>query len=151
MTKRQRIDGPLGTPRWATIGLLAIVLLGVLVMHGLASHLVPGVGHGEMGAAIGSLDTPSAVGTSHKDVCQASVCPTERLVDAGAGGHSTGTVLLTLCLAVLVGVAALLILALIAARHFALHRWIHIHQPMIPVRQGGPDPPSLHELSLLRC
>jgi hypothetical protein len=151
MTRRQRIDGPFGTPRWATIGLLAILLLGVLAMHGLASHLVPGVGHGEMGAVIRSLEMPSAVGPSHEDMCEASVCPTERLAAAGAGGQSTGTGLLTLCIAVLVGVATLLILALVAARHSAPHRWVRIHHPMMPIRCGGPDPPSLHELSLLRC
>jgi Family of unknown function (DUF6153) len=151
MTSRPRLDGPFGTPRWATIGLLATLLLGVLAMHGLASHLVPGVGHGEMGAVIGTSETASAVGTSHEDICEASVCPTERLAAASGGGQSTGTGLLTLCIAVLVGVAALLIVALVAARHSVLHQWVRTHQPMMPVRCGGPDPPNLHELSLLRC
>jgi Family of unknown function (DUF6153) len=119
----------------------AILLLGVLGMHGLASPLVLGVGHSEMGAATGTLDLPSDVGTSHEDICEASVCPTGRVVDAGVGGHSTGTGLLTLCMAVLVGVAALLVLALVATRHSVLDRWVRTHQPMMPLRCGGPDPP----------
>jgi hypothetical protein len=150
MTIRQRTDGLFRTPGYATIGVFAILLLGVLGMHGLASHVVPGVGHGEMDAAIGTLDVPAAIGTSH-DVCQASVCPTARLVDASDGGRSPGTGLLTLCVAVLVGASGLLILALVAARLFVPHRWIRIRQSIMPVWCGGPDPPSLHELSLLRC
>jgi hypothetical protein len=146
MTGRLRITGLSAMPPWATIGLLGILLLGVLAMHGLASHYATGVGHSEVGATANILETSSPVGISQPDPCD---CHAEQVVVA-AGGHNTVTGLLTICVAVLVGIAVLLIAALVVTRRFAF-QWPRLHQQVKPVRLGGPDPPTLYQLSLLRC
>jgi Family of unknown function (DUF6153) len=131
-------------PRWATIGLLGTLLLSVLAMHGLGSHYVIGAGHGEIGLAAASTpDMSSTDRVSQTDPCKAPACH--------KGRHDASTGLLILCTAVLVGIAVLLILALVATRHSALSRWTRIHQRIRTTGIGGPDPPTLYQLSLLRC
>jgi hypothetical protein len=143
MTGGLQTTGRFGMPRWATIGLLGTLLLGVLAMHGLASHSVTGVGHGETGATASTSDMSSPDRVSETDPCEAPACH--------KGRHDASTGLLTLCMGVLVGIAVLLILVLVATRNSALARWTRIHQRIRPTRIGGPDPPTLYQLSLLRC
>jgi Family of unknown function (DUF6153) len=143
MTGRLRVTGRFGMPRWATIGLLGILLIGVFAMHGLASHHVTDVGHGEIGATASIPDMSSPAGMSEADPCEAAVCQ--------KGDHEASTVLLTLCIAVLVGIAVLLVGALAATRRSAVPRRTCIRHRIRPVPLGGPDPPNLHQLSLLRC
>jgi hypothetical protein len=143
MTGRRRTTGYFSMPPWATLGLLGILLLGVLAMHGLASHHLAGVGHSEIGATTSTPDMSSPTGRSQADTCKSTVCH--------KGDHDAPTGLMTVCMAVLVGIAILLIVALRATRHSALPGRTHIRLPVKPTLLGGPDPPNLHELSLLRC
>lgn len=142
MTGRLRVTGRFGMPRWVSLGLLGLLLLGVLAMHGLVSHHVTDVGHGEIGATA-SIPDMSSPPESEADPCEAAVCH--------KGDHEASTVLLTLCMAVLVGIAVLLIGAVAATRHSAVPRRTCIRHRIRPVPLGGPDPPNLHQLSLLRC
>jgi hypothetical protein len=143
MTERLRITGLFRMPRWATIGLLGVLLLGVLAMHGLASHYSTGDVHGEIGATASIPDLSSPGGMSPADTCEAPACH--------EGGDDSHSGLLTLCMAVLVGIAVVLILTVVVTRHSALSRWTSLRQPVKQVRLGGPDPPTLYQLSLLRC
>jgi hypothetical protein len=143
MTGRLRVTGRFGMPRWVSLGLLGLLLLGVLAMLGLASHHVTRVGHGEIGATASIPDMSSPAGMSEAEPCEAAVCH--------KGDHETSTVLLTLCTAVLGGIAVLLIAAVAATRHSAVPRRTRISQPVGRLRLGGPDPPNLHQLSALRC
>jgi hypothetical protein len=86
MTGRLRVTGRFGMPRWVSLGLLGLLLLGVLAMHGLVSHHVTDVGHGEIGATA-SIPDMSSPPESEADPCEAAVCH--------KGDHEASTVLLT--------------------------------------------------------
>jgi hypothetical protein len=136
MTRTQRIAGVLGTSRVATTCLVTIVLFGVL---------------GDVGAAAGGGESSIAAGMSLADECDILICPTDHTVIAVAGGNGHGKSMLGLCLAVLVGMAVVLMVALAATREFDLYERSHPHRLIGPGPGAGPGPPGLYRLSLLRC
>lgn len=165
-----RRDTDTTAPRgWITVGLFVVLVLGVLGMHGLAAHGVPGAGHhgGAQAAALPHAEPqapPTALASAtHADDtttagCQCDAGPTTtalssavRVDGAGesTGGHGAG--LLELCLAVLTGIVLVLLLtaAIVRAPLGRLRR--ASTQAVRVLRARAPDPPSLHQLSLLRC
>jgi Family of unknown function (DUF6153) len=134
------------SPRPISVALFALVLLGVLGMHGLTSHGVMNGEHVELGAITGGMDM-SQISDAE---CDTSACSRQESFAArGDDGAEMGFV--TLCLAILSGVAIGLILGLLALRRAAPELRARTVEVLARGHTSGPDPPSLHELSLLRC
>ena len=145
---------------WPRAGILTVVLLGILGMHGLAAHCPPS------GDDLGEVSTVSmgSHGPDQADVLMlGSVAPVatdqvaapsehqpERAPAEGSSGLN-GMGLVGACIVALVGLG--LVLAIARARG---HRawWaspISTRQILTRVRSRLPRPPTLAELSLLRC
>lgn len=139
----------LGRPAgWVLAGLLFVLLLGIVGMHGLGPHGASSVGHhgaglvadGDGGAEVGGNDPMMAavVAVDHQS--------TE--VSGSADEHSSAIV--ELCLAVLLCLATLLALLGAAGRRQTSVLPAHPHQTWAG-RGRAPVPRSLSQLSLLRC
>jgi len=134
--------------RWNRMGLVVVVLLGVLAMHGLGPHGTATSGSGLAaaghGIAMATSDLPAM-----PDETEAGA---NHGVQAGPPGDaSSGHSLVELCLAVLLGLGIALLA--LAARGRRSRAWAAV--PGLLGRRlahfRSPDPPSLSQLSLLRC
>jgi hypothetical protein len=136
------------SPGWGLAGLLFLLVLGIIGMHGVGPH---GVGAG--GHVVPALVTAStAVVAEHGDhpvtAGAFAVADSDGPLKAVPGNGEHGPGLLELCMAVLLGFAVLLLIALAVGGRPA-----HIPPIRIGMRSRAhrPVPPSLTGLSLLRC
>ena len=132
---------------WGRAAVLTMLLLGILGMHVLAAHCSPSGGHGTEMAVVSAGPLPA-------DHAEPTV-----MREAGGGGHSrqspdhgTGDLgMAGICMVALVGLALALAMALVR-RSRTLWRvpprvWLRTPRP----RSRLARPPTLAELSLLRC
>lgn len=140
--------------RWAMVGALVLLAMGIIGMHGLGLHEARAAGHAGSSTPVTS---PLAADSSHPAADSASMAasedPPSRPVPDESGHH--GSSVLEVCIAALVGLGLLLVLARAAARRSWLTAplaALAARRAAFPARARAHDPPpSLAELSLLRC
>lgn len=136
-------SGPIG---WGMAGLLLVLLLGIIGMHGVGPHGVgahPAVAVVNDGATERGHMTAGTTEASNGAVFDADGTPT-------TGDHRP-TGLLELCMAALVGFAVLLLIGLTAGRWPGLRLRIQHLRIAAQGAARSSDPPDLTRLSLLRC
>jgi hypothetical protein len=131
--------------------LLIAVLVGIVGMHSLAGHCPSPMGGHADDAAITALAYQGDHAGSHSSDVDATAPMQQRagVVDTHAGGDHLG--LVGACIAGLVGFALFLAFAHARGQRgwWRVQRWVGASRPRI--RSLVTRPPTLAELSLLRC
>ena len=139
----------LGRPAgWVLAGLLFVLLVGIVGMHGLGPHGASSIGHheaglqagGDGGAEVGGIDPTMAV----------VVAVDHQSTEVSGAADEHGSAIVELCLAVLLGLATFFLLLGATGRRRTSVLPAHPHQTWAG-RGRAPVPRSLAQLSLLRC
>ena len=131
--------------------LLIAVLVGIVGMHSLAGHCPTPIGGHADDAAMTALAHPGEHSGSHPSDFDAAAPMQQQagVVDTPAGGDHLG--LVAACIAGLVSLAVFLAFAYARGQRgwWRVQRWVRASRPRI--RSLVTRPPTLAELSLLRC
>lgn len=138
--------------RFVRGALLMLVVLGVLGMHGLAAHSLSAASHTAQTpptVAMGSLDMePSGPTALNERILAAGQ---HQVGSPGPGGGDDHMAMVGICVAVLTGLALALAMALGRSYRVCWRVSPRAWRREPPLRSRIPRPPTLAELSLLRC
>jgi hypothetical protein len=141
---------PVGWPR---VAVLSMVLLGIFGMHVLAAHCPPDASH------VDEISTASLISHQAEKFSASATTSANAPNSADASGGSAeaqlslnGVGVVGVCMAALAAV----VWGLAFTRFRAHHAWWGIPmreamRPLSPARSRPPRPPTLAQLSLLRC
>ena len=136
---------------WGRAAVLTMVLFGILGMHGLAAHCCPSGSHGTEMTVVsaGPLRADKAEPTVMREPAASEAGHRALSSDQGADDHGLG--MIGICIVALAGLALTLSIALVR-KHRTLWRisprvWLRTPRPRSRLQR----PPTLAELSLLRC